>query len=302
MLRKRDESDSGAVDALSILVTLSIFRGPMKLLQFLTPCYLFSFYVIISPYKCTRCTHHKHNPLSWVIVRTLSAPIYLSNSPGVFGHRAILTMGDRTVAGVFLIEQADLFYWRAHAHTIGFFWSSSITLPSQPTLSRPSLPDVFRLRPPSARSPCLVTFEFILHLLATLLPDGLSTPFSRSFLSDVLWIQPPSSHSPLPDDLRPHRLSSPSSPNFILLSPDGILIQHHVPASRFCSEVTVCQTRHSISMCSQYVWTSLAHRLDIKKVHISLLIIPRLNFTSLHSRPATPTMQTSTAQTADQQT
>ncbi len=44
-------------------------------------------------------------------MRTLSAPIYFSNPPGVFGHRAILTMGGggRTVAGGFLIEQTDLF-------------------------------------------------------------------------------------------------------------------------------------------------------------------------------------------------
>ncbi len=59
----------------------------------LAPCYLFNFYVIFSPYKCTYCTHHKHNSLSCLIVRTLSAPIYFSNPPGVFGHRAILTMG-----------------------------------------------------------------------------------------------------------------------------------------------------------------------------------------------------------------
>ncbi len=67
-------------------VTLSIFRR-------LTLCYLLTFYVIYTPYKCTYCTHHKHNPLSRLIVRTLSAPIDLSNSPGVFGHRAILTLG-----------------------------------------------------------------------------------------------------------------------------------------------------------------------------------------------------------------
>ncbi len=60
----------------------------------LAPCYLFTFYVIISPYKCTYCTHHKqHNSFFCLIVRTLSALIYISNSPGVFGHRAILTMG-----------------------------------------------------------------------------------------------------------------------------------------------------------------------------------------------------------------
>ncbi len=61
----------------------------------LAPCYLFTFYVIISPYKCTCCTYHKNNnSFSCLIVRTLSAPIYLSNSPGVFAHRAILIWRD----------------------------------------------------------------------------------------------------------------------------------------------------------------------------------------------------------------
>ncbi len=61
--------------------------------HFLTLSYLLTFYFIYTSYKCTCCTHHKHNALTCLIVRTLSAPIYLSNSPGVFGHRAILTMG-----------------------------------------------------------------------------------------------------------------------------------------------------------------------------------------------------------------
>ncbi len=69
-------------------IVLSIFC------HFLTPCYLFNFYFMYAPYKGTCCTHHKHiNSLSCLIGRTLSAPIHHSNSPGVFGHRAILTMG-----------------------------------------------------------------------------------------------------------------------------------------------------------------------------------------------------------------
>ncbi len=76
--------------------------------HFLTLCYLLTFYVIYAPYKCTCCTHHRHNSLSCLIVRTLSAPIYLSNSPGVFGHRAILIWGDRDMAGGFLLEQLEL--------------------------------------------------------------------------------------------------------------------------------------------------------------------------------------------------
>ncbi len=58
----------------------------------LAHCYLLTFYVIFSPYKCTCCTHHIHNSFSCLIVRTLSVPIYLINSPGVFDHRVILTM------------------------------------------------------------------------------------------------------------------------------------------------------------------------------------------------------------------
>ncbi len=65
----------------------------------LTLCYLLAFYFSYAPYKCTCYTHHKHNFLSCLIVRTLSAPICLSNSPGVFGHRAILICGDRDMAG-----------------------------------------------------------------------------------------------------------------------------------------------------------------------------------------------------------
>ncbi len=61
--------------------------------HFLSLSYLLTFCVIYTSYKCTCCTHHKHNSYSCLIVRTLSAPIYLSNSPRVFGHRATLTMG-----------------------------------------------------------------------------------------------------------------------------------------------------------------------------------------------------------------
>ncbi len=47
--------------------------------------------------------------LSCLIVRTPSAPIHLSNSPGVFGHRAILIWGDRDMIGGFLEEQPVTF-------------------------------------------------------------------------------------------------------------------------------------------------------------------------------------------------
>ncbi len=47
--------------------------------------------------------------LSRLIVRTLSAPIYLSNSPGIFGHCAILIWGIETWLGGFLEDQPVTF-------------------------------------------------------------------------------------------------------------------------------------------------------------------------------------------------
>ncbi len=58
------------------------------------------FYGIYSPYKCTCTTHQTHNSLPSFIVLTLSAPIYLSISPDVFGHRAILMWGIEAWLGV----------------------------------------------------------------------------------------------------------------------------------------------------------------------------------------------------------
>ncbi len=82
-----------------------------------------------------------------LIVRTLSALIYPSNSPAVFGRRAILLWrGIEAWLGVFFKNKR----YPILASTPG---SSSVTFPSQPTLSRPPLPDGFRLRLPSSRSP-----------------------------------------------------------------------------------------------------------------------------------------------------
>ncbi len=69
--------------------------------HFLTPYYLFTFYVIYAPYKWTCCTHHTYNSLSCLFVRTLSAPMHLSNTLGAFGHRAILIWGIDTWPGAF---------------------------------------------------------------------------------------------------------------------------------------------------------------------------------------------------------
>ncbi len=49
--------------------------------------------------------------------------------------------------------------------------------------------------------------------------------------------------------------------------------------------MTAFRTRHSVSLCCLYYRTSLAPRLDEKKVPVSLLNMPRLNFMSLHSPP-----------------
>ncbi len=91
--------------ALSILSLYQSFIVLSNVCHLLAPCYLFTFYVIISPYKCTYCTHHKHNnSLAFLIVRTLSALIYPSNSPAVFGHRAILLWGGSRHGWVFSIR------------------------------------------------------------------------------------------------------------------------------------------------------------------------------------------------------
>ncbi len=42
-------------------------------------------------------------------MRTLSALIQFPNSPGVFGHRAILMWGYRGMAGGFVLEPAEMF-------------------------------------------------------------------------------------------------------------------------------------------------------------------------------------------------
>ncbi len=57
---------------------LSIFVVLSNFCHFLTPCYLFTFYVIYASNKCTCCTRHTHNSLFFLTVRALSAPIHLS--------------------------------------------------------------------------------------------------------------------------------------------------------------------------------------------------------------------------------
>ncbi len=75
---------------------------------------LFLIYSFFFRYLRTCTLHHTHNSNSCLIVRTLSTPIYLSYSPGVFGHRTILIWGDRNKAGGFVKELNDtlhMHYW-----------------------------------------------------------------------------------------------------------------------------------------------------------------------------------------------
>ncbi len=51
-----------------------------------------------------------HSPHSRIIVRMLSALIQLSNSTGVFGHRAILIWGYRGMAGGFSLRTSATFH------------------------------------------------------------------------------------------------------------------------------------------------------------------------------------------------
>ncbi len=83
--------------ALSIFVTLSI-PSPLVIYSLFT----------LSSHPINSPTVHitQHNSLSCLIVRTLSALIYLSYSPGVFGHRVILLWGGGIEAwlGGFVLE------------------------------------------------------------------------------------------------------------------------------------------------------------------------------------------------------
>ncbi len=90
-----------------------------KFLHTLSPSYqtsvIFSPLVIYSLFTLSThpinapAVHTTHNnSYSRPIVRTLSAPIYFSYSPGAFGHRAILTWGDRDMAGSFLYQNNQI--------------------------------------------------------------------------------------------------------------------------------------------------------------------------------------------------
>ncbi len=125
--------------------------------------------------------------------------------------------------------------------------------PPSPLQSSLLWPDAFDSTHHLLHPPCLTPADSILYLLG---------PFC--LMDDPLFS--PSVHSP----------------------PYGLSIQPNLPTLRHRSEATAFRTRNSISLCCLYYWTSLAPRPYKKKIHVSLLIMPRLNFTSLHYRPATP--------------
>ncbi len=59
-----------------------------------SPLVIYSLFTLSShPINSSTVHITQHNSLSCLIVRTLSALIYPSNSPAVFGHRAILLWG-----------------------------------------------------------------------------------------------------------------------------------------------------------------------------------------------------------------
>ncbi len=74
-----------------------------------SPLVIYSLFTLSTHPTNAPAVHITNTTLSCLVVRTLSVPIYLSNSPGVFGYRAILIWGDRDMAGGFLEEQPVTF-------------------------------------------------------------------------------------------------------------------------------------------------------------------------------------------------
>ncbi len=119
------------------------------------------------------------------------------------------------------------------------------------------------------------------------------------------------SRSPLSDAFHLHLLAHLCLTTFWRSSIFAAVSQRHLFTSTWSLDsiprprLTILLWGDSLSnstLSCLYCCTSLATSHDKKKVHISLLIIPRLNFTSLHSRPATPTIPASTPQTSTQST
>ncbi len=78
---------------LSMFVALSNFRRLINLLSSSHNFLSIHFFTLSPNLINVPAQHSTHNSFFCLIVCTLSALIYISNTPGVFGHRAILTMG-----------------------------------------------------------------------------------------------------------------------------------------------------------------------------------------------------------------
>ncbi len=85
----------------SPFVALSIFVVLSNFCHFLTLCYLLTFLRYLRIVQMHLLYTSQTKTLSCLIVRTRYAPIYLSNSPGVFGNRAILIWGIEAWLGIF---------------------------------------------------------------------------------------------------------------------------------------------------------------------------------------------------------
>ncbi len=92
---------------LSMFVALSNFRRLIILLSSSHPFLSIHFLTLSTNHINVPAQYITHNSLSCFNVRTLSALIQFPYSPGVFGYRAILTMGGSDRGWGFLLEQSD---------------------------------------------------------------------------------------------------------------------------------------------------------------------------------------------------
>ncbi len=89
-------------------MALSNFRRLINLLSSSQAFLIYSLLMLSTHLRNVPAQHTKpHSPHSLLIVRTLSAPIQLSNSTGAFGHRASLIWGDRCMARGFSLRTSD---------------------------------------------------------------------------------------------------------------------------------------------------------------------------------------------------
>ncbi len=177
--------------------------------------------------------------------------------------------------GVFRKEQPVTLYWRAHTHTIGFFWTPSITHPSQSTLSRSPLAEDIRLNHPSSRSPLRDTRR--LHPLSS------RSLRSGGLLMILYFRRRPSTpfiHFHMVSRLKP---TSPPLSFWTSLAPrlDKKIVNGSVLRAFTLDPQHSLSTPMSRNSTRKYVWTTLAHRRDNKKLNISKLILSRRYDTNL---------------------